>query len=113
MINLKYKNKQLEKIFNDEEEMKKYFKNDIMLVNGLKALVFLFGSEDSIYEFNKKDYLKGYNLEKITDSKYHSIRVVPKKDKKKERIILLIVSDDGRNVKIVEIDKDHRYRMKK
>lgn len=113
MINLKYKNKQLENIFNDEEEMKKYFKNDIMLVNGLKALMFLFDSEDCIYDFNKKDYLKGYNLEKITDSKYHSIRVVPKKDKKKERIILLIVSEDGKKIEIVDIDKNHRYKMKK
>jgi len=101
MINLKYKNKQLEKIFNDEEEMKKYFKNDIMLVNGLKTLMFLFDSEDCIYGFNKKDYLKGYNLEKIIDSKYHSIRVVPKKDKKKERIILLIVSEDGKKLKLL------------
>ena len=111
MIKLKYKNNRLEKIFNDEEEMKKYFNYDKMLVDGLQALSSLFDSEDSIYNFNNKPYLKGYNLEKVTDTKYHSIRVVPKRDKRKERIILLIVSDDGKEVEIIDINKKHDYKV--
>ena len=113
MIKLKYKNNKLEKIFNDENEMKKYFKNDKLLVNGLQALIFHFDRVDSIYDFINIDYLKGYNLEKIKDLNYYSIRVVPKKNKRKDRVILLVISSDGKNVEIIDIDSEHRYNVKK
>lgn len=111
MINLKYKNKKLEKICNDEKEMRKYFNNDKMLIENLQALLFLFDNEDSIYNFSNKIYLKGYNFEKITNTKFYSMRIVPKKDKRKNRIILLIVSSDGKEIEIIDFDDEHRYRL--
>lgn len=111
MILLKYKNKKIEKKCNDENEMKKYFKNDKLIVENLQALLFHFDNENSIYDFNTIIYLLGYNLEKITNSKYYSMRIVPKKNKRKNRIILLIVSDDGKEIEIVDFDDEHRYKQ--
>lgn len=40
----------------DEVEMKKYFKDDKLLIDNLKALLFHFDSVDSIYDFNSIPY---------------------------------------------------------
>ncbi|MBP5446326.1 MAG: hypothetical protein J6Y28_09165 [Acholeplasmatales bacterium] len=113
MIILKYKNKKIEKLCNDVNEMQRYFKNDKLLIENLKVLLFHFGSVDTIYDFNAKAFLKGYNLEKIVGTKYYSIRIVPKINKRKDRMIIIIVSDDGKEIEIVDIDSEHRYKFKK
>lgn len=113
MIKLKYKNKKIEKICNDEVEMKKYFGYDTLLVESLMALLHHFDSMDSIYDFKTVPYLRGYNFEKIENTNNYSLRIVPKKDKRKDRIILFIISNDGKEIEIVEIDSEHRYKLKK
>ena len=109
MITIKYKNKRLEKICNDENEMQKFFENDKLLVENLKSLLFHFDSLNSIFDFKKEVYLLGYNLEKLKDSDYYSIRIVPKKNKRKARIILFIIKSDGKEIEIIDIDKEHKY----
>lgn len=107
-----YKNNRLKKICNDENEMQRFFKNDKLLIDNLKSLLYLFDSLDTIYDFSERNYLKGYNLEKIVDSEYYSIRVVPKKDKRKARVILFIISDNGREIEIIDINKEHKYNQR-
>jgi len=111
MIKLKYRNKKIEKICNDEDEMQRYFKNDKLLVENLKTLLFHFDSVDSIYVFNSVPYLKGYNLEKITNKNSYSLRIVPKMKKRKDRIVLIVISDDGKEIEIIGIDSEHRYKL--
>lgn len=113
MVKLKYKNKKIEKICNDINEMQRYFKNDKLLVDNLIALLFHFDSVESIYDFNSTPYLKGYNFEKITNTNNYSLRIVPKMNKRKDRIILLIISGDGKEIEIIGIDSEHRYKLKK
>lgn len=111
MIDLNFSNAKLKRLFEDEAEMKKQLKNRD-LVEGLKVLINHFESEESIYDFLDKSYLKGYNFEPIVNSKVknlYSIRIVPKKDKFKERIIILKISSDGRKIEIYDLDKNHRY----
>ena len=47
--------------------MGRYFDHNKDLVEGLKVLVYLLKHEERLDNFYLKDYLKGYNLEKLTN----------------------------------------------
>lgn len=86
--------------------MIKYFDYDESLVEGLKVLIILIENEEKLDNFYIKMYLKGYNLEKLTNSRYHSLRIIPKKVKSKMRLIIFKINEVGDSIEIVEIS-DH------
>ena len=90
--------------------MEAFFKHDKNLIEGLKTLMTLLENQDSIFDFKSFQYLQGYNLEKIVNSDKLSLRIIPKRRKKKERMILFTISDDGSSICIVEIN-DHSYKV--
>ena len=110
-IYVKYSNKKIEEICNNEKKMESFFKHDKLLIDGLKVLMIHFDLLDSIYDFWTIEALKGYNLEKITNSDKLSIRIIPKKRKKKERMILISINQNGDTIEIIEIN-NHDYKMK-
>ena len=109
-IDIQYKNSKIEKICTKIKNMDDFFGHDKMLVEGLQALMTFLDNEKSIYDFKEKVYLKGYNLEKITNSDKMSLRIIPKKNKRKERMILFTTNSDGSAICIVEIN-DHNYKV--
>ena len=109
-IDIQYKNSKIEKICTKEKYMESFFGHDQLLIEGLKTLIVLLENEESIYNFKEKKYLIGYNLEKIVNSDKLSLRIVPKKDKRKERMIIMTISNDGSSICIQEIN-DHKYKV--
>lgn len=86
--------------------MEKFFDYNKDLVEGLKVLIFLLENEDSLDSFYLKDYLKGYNLEKLTNRTDYSLRIIPKKMKSKKRMVLIKVNEVGDSIEIIDIN-DH------
>jgi len=91
--------------------MDSFFKHDKKLIEALQVLMTLLKQLDSIYDFWKISILSGYSLEKIVNSDKLSIRIIPKKRKRIERMFLLVVSEDGQAIKILDINK-HVYKAK-
>ena len=86
--------------------MERFFAHDKALVEGLKVLVILLKNEEKLDNFYYKDYLKGYNLEKLTNSVNYSLRIIPKKMKSIKRMIVFKVNESGDSINIVDIS-DH------
>lgn len=86
--------------------MKKFFAYNDDLIEGLKVLVLLLNKEEKLDNFFKKEYLKGYNLEKLTNSVCYSLRIIPKKKKSKIRMIIFKVNEVGDSINIIDIN-DH------
>ena len=86
--------------------MEKFFAHNRDLVEGLKVLMFLLNTEEKLDNFYNKEYLKGYNLEKLTNSANYSIRIIPKKAKSKKRMLVIKENETGNSIEIVEIS-DH------
>lgn len=109
-IDIQYKNNKIENICTKEKYMESFFGHDKLLIEGLKTLISILENEESIYNFKEKKYLMGYNLEKIVNSNKLSLRIIPKKCKRKERMIIMTISDDGSLICIQEIN-DHNYKV--
>ena len=90
--------------------MESFFGHDKLLIEGLQILMTFLKNEDSIDDLNNKIYLKWYNLENINNSNKLSLRIIPKKRKRKERVILFVADDIGSSICILEIN-DHNYKI--
>lgn len=108
IIDIQFKNNSIKKICTEEKSMESFFKHDKVLIEGLQVLIQILENEDSIFDFNTKEYLRGYNFEKITNSDKMSLRIIPKKRKRKERMIIFVISNDGKSICIEEIN-NHNY----
>lgn len=109
IILIEFSSKKIEDVCTNEKKMKSFFKNEKGLIEGLEVLISLLDNIDSIYEFWKNELYKGYNLEKIKNtSGLFSIRIIPKKKKYKERMILISMNDNGSKIQIIDII-DHNY----
>lgn len=86
--------------------MEKFFAHSKELVEGLKVLMVLLETEDKLDNFFSKEYLRGYNLEKLTNSVNYSLRIIPKKMKSKKRMIVIKVNEVGDSIEIIDIN-DH------
>jgi len=83
LINIKYSNNKIKSICEDYKKMESFFEHDKLLFEGLQVLMNLFINMETIYDFWNKDYLKEYNLEHIINSNNLSIKIIPKKRKKR------------------------------
>ena len=100
-------NNKIKKICCEEAEMKRFFKHNKELVDGLKVLMFHLEKEENVSSFHTRVYLKGYNFEKMSNSELYSIRIIPKMRKAKERMLLVVVNDIGNEIEIREINNQH------
>ena len=105
-IKISYGNNRIEKVCNDVEVMDKYFSHNKDLIEAFKVLMFIIETEERLDNFYIKEYLKGYNLEKLTNRVNYSLRIIPKKAKSKMRLIIFKINEVGDSIEIIEIS-DH------
>ena len=100
-------NNKIKKICCEEAEMKRFFKHNKELVDGLKVLMFHLENEENVSAFRTCIHLKGYNFEKLSNSELYSVRIIPKMRKTKERMLLVVVNEIGNEIEIRDINNKH------
>jgi len=88
--------------------MDRFFGHNKKLVEGLKVLMVLLKYHNSINDFYSMNALSGYNLEKLTNRDEYSIRIIPKKRKSQERMLIIKIDKSGTEIKILEINKHYK-----